>query len=425
MHRCKQCQKPHHTLLHVDNTANVHSKAAAATQALVLRPNAAPYTPQGPSSMHDSLNSNQALAIAQDNSLVSNTAVKLNSNSLLMTCVLVSVPDGTSVEARALLDNGSSASFISERLAQSLCLARTKQNIGISGIGGISHGPLTQSLVNFYVSPTKPSQMKVSITAVVVPKVTGDLLSHPIPFTQEWSRLSDLDLADPTFGQPGRVDILLGVDAFVTVLCHGRRYRPPGTAVAFETQFGWVLAGSSEGCTLPTLIDTHHVSCTTGDDILRKFWDIEDHPLTKCSLNPEERAAIQHFKTNHTQGESGKFIVPLPRRENTKFLGESRSQAVKRFLLLERTFHARNQFQQVGDVIQEYFDLGHVEPVPLQALNKPPEDVFYLPMHVVRKESSTTTKICAMFDASMKTASSVSLNDVLMVGPTIHPSLMS
>jgi len=103
--------------------------------------------------MHDSLNSNQALAIAQDNSLVSNTAVKLNSNSLLMTCrVLVSAPNGTSLEARALLDNGSSASFISERLAQSLFLARTKQNIGISGIGGISHGPLTQSLVNFYVT---------------------------------------------------------------------------------------------------------------------------------------------------------------------------------------------------------------------------------------------------------------------------------
>jgi len=145
--------------------------------------------------------------------------------------------------------------------------------------------------------------MKVSITAVVVPKVTRDLPSHPVPFKQEWSHLSDLDLADPTFGQPGRVDILLGVDAFVAVLCHGRRYGPPGTPVAFETQFGWVLAGSSEGCTLPTLIDTHHVSCTTGDDILRKFWEIEDHPLTECSLNPEERAAVQHFKTNHTRGE--------------------------------------------------------------------------------------------------------------------------
>lgn len=75
-------------------------------------------------------------------------------------------------------------------------------------------------------------------------------------------------------------------------------------------------------------------------------------------------------------------------------------------------------------MIQEYFDLGHAEPVPLQALNKPPEDVFYLPMHVVRNESSTTTKIHAVFDASVKAASGVSLNDVLMVGPTMHPSLI-
>lgn len=44
-------------------------------------------------------------------------------------------------------------------------------------------------------------------------------------------------------------------------------------------------------------------------------------------------------------------------------------------------------------------------------------------MHTVRKDSSTTTKIRVVFDASMKTASGVSLNDTLMVGPTVHPSL--
>lgn len=43
-------------------------------------------------------------------------------------------------------------------------------------------------------------------------------------------------------------------------------------------------------------------------------------------------------------------------------------------------------------------------------------------MHIVRKESSTTTKLCAIFDTSMKTVSGVSL-DTLMVGPTVHPSL--
>ena len=45
-------------------------------------------------------------------------------------------------------------------------------------------------------------------------------------------------------------------------------------------------------------------------------------------------------------------------------------------------------------------------------------------MHAVRKESSTTTKVRAVFDASMKTMSGVSLNDVLTVGPTVHPPLV-
>ena len=42
-------------------------------------------------------------------------------------------------------------------------------------------------------------------------------------------------------------------------------------------------------------------------------------------------------------------------------------------------------------------------------------------MHAVWKEESTTTKLR---DASMKTSSGCSLNDTLMVGPTVHPPLV-
>ena len=54
--------------------------------------------------------------------------------------MLVDVPDGTSVEARALLDYASSAAFISECLTQSLFLPRSSQNLRISGVAGLSHG---------------------------------------------------------------------------------------------------------------------------------------------------------------------------------------------------------------------------------------------------------------------------------------------
>ena len=74
--------------------------------------------------------------------------------------------------------------------------------------------------------------------------------------------------------------------------------------------------------------------------------------------------------------------------------------------------------------MQEYIDLGHAEAVPTLDLEKPPELTFYLPMHAVYKASSTTTKIRAVFDASAKSSTGVSLNDTLLVGPTVHPTLI-
>ena len=75
-------------------------------------------------------------------------------------------------------------------------------------------------------------------------------------------------------------------------------------------------------------------------------------------------------------------------------------------------------------VMEEYFDLNHAEIVPIADLDKSPKDVFYLPMHTVHKESSATTKIRAVFNASAKSSTGVSLNDTLLVGPTIHPPLI-
>ena len=165
-HKCKQCQKPHYTLLHVEN---IHTESSTPTTV----------TPQS-------------------YIISSHTAIGLKWNSLLMTCrVLVKAPDGTSVEAGVLLDNGSSASFTFECLAQSLCLPRANQSARISGITGLSHNSPLQSFATFSISPVKPSAKKVNITAVMLPQITYDLLFNRILFKAEWNHLSDLRLADP------------------------------------------------------------------------------------------------------------------------------------------------------------------------------------------------------------------------------------
>ena len=48
--------------------------------------------------------------------------------------------------------------------------------------------------------------------------------------------------------------------------------------------------------------------------------------------------------------------------------------------------HARGQFKEVDEVIDEYFVGNHAEPIPPGDLEKPPSEVFYLPIHVVGKE---------------------------------------
>ena len=126
----------------------------------------------------------------------------------------------------------------------------------------------------------------------------------------------------------------------------------------------------------------------------------------------QENLMLKQFLTTHKRSDNGCFVVQLPQKPDAKTLGESRAQAVRRFLSLKRSLRSKGKFKIVDVVMQEYFELGgRAELVPLADLNKPPSQVFYLPIHAVEKESIATTKVLAVFDASAKTTSNVSLND--------------
>ncbi len=339
-----------------------------------------------------------------------------------MTCqILIHAPDGSSIRARGILDSGSSASFVSERVAQSLRLPRSTRNIHISGIAGISHNSPIHSMATFKISSVTNPSDKSEVNAIVVPRVTRDLPVQPVQLNSSWNHLAGLYLSDPDFGRPSKIDILLGVDVYASAMLQGGQ---PGTPVALETKFGWVLAGKTNLSVTDEAVQSHHITVSTGDDILRKFWEIEESPRDNSNLSPEERIVVSHFTNSHSRTKEGRFVVPLPRNPRAKPLGESRQQAVRRFLSLERSLHSKKQFPEFSAVMEEYMQMDHAELVPVADLQKTSKETFYLPMHAVRKEHSTTTKIRAVFDASAKSSSGVSLNDTLLVGPTVHSSLI-
>ena len=77
------------------------------------------------------------------------------------------------------------------------------------------------------------------------------------------------------------------------------------------------------------------------------------------------------------------------------------------------------------EAVCDYAARGHSERVPAEDLRKPETDTYYLPMHGVLKEASTTTKLRVVFDASARTSSGVSLKDQLLPGPNLYPHLSS
>lgn len=146
---------------------------------------------------------------------------------------------------RALLDSGSSASFVSERIVQSLQLPRVKQGVSVSGIGGSCPESKIQSSTNFKLSPIFGKSETKEVVALVIHQVTRELPITTIPYDRRWKDLRNIQL-HAKFNIPGRIDVLLGVDVFTAVLCQGRRKGPSGTPVAIETIFGWVLCGALE-----------------------------------------------------------------------------------------------------------------------------------------------------------------------------------
>jgi hypothetical protein len=81
--------------------------------------------------------------------------------------------------------------------------------------------------------------------------------------------------------------------------------------------------------------------------------------------------------------------------------------------------------------MDEYLELGHMqlvsegEQLDTASHKEATEMVFFLPHRAVLKPESTTMKTIVVFDVSAKSSTGISLNDILMTGPTIQQDLLS
>ncbi|XP_054746651.1 uncharacterized protein LOC129251312 [Anastrepha obliqua] len=415
---CRICHQRHHTLLH--NTA---ATTNATTVAHFV--NSASLRPFSPAAdvMHQtnatvSSNNGPSTDIA-----AACTSSYLNANpnqphprerTVLLATALVKVRDcsGHWQPARLLFDSGSHASFVTESCVQRLGLPRRGSAILISGIGssrGIrSRGEVLLSLSSHF------SAQCFTVDALILPKITSDLPTQPLKVSA-WPHIQDLLLADQHFMKPRRIDILVGMGVMGQLLCSEIRKGPPGTPMNQRTVFGWTLFGNVDG-SKSTSLGLQSLHCEVHlDRALTRLWELEEAPK-KAHLTYEERYCEELFEKTHRRSPDGRFIVELPLKSDVA-LGASRSYAVRSLLSIEKRL-ARDEDlrQRCNEFMQELLDMKHMELAPPST-----DQTFCMLHHPVVKESSVTTKLRVVFNASAKTTTGNSLNDALFVGPQLQP----
>ena len=135
--------------------------------------------------------------------------------------------------------------------------------------------------------------------AFVLPKATMDKPASPVGSIEKWKHLNGLDLADPEFGTPACIDVLLEANPFEEILLCCQPWSPRGTPYALRTWFEWVLVGSFQ----PKSPQPAAYTCCipTEDNSLRKFSENEDNNVKQHVLSPEERTVFHHWESLHSK----------------------------------------------------------------------------------------------------------------------------
>ncbi|XP_055622523.1 uncharacterized protein LOC129766091 [Toxorhynchites rutilus septentrionalis] len=161
------------------------------------------------------------------------------------------------------------------------------------------------------------------------------------------------------------------------------------------------------------------------ENLMNKFWECEDgRSLSNNSI--EEAKCEEHFVKSVKRNEDGRYIVGLPKSDEALArLGESKSTAIQRLKMLERRLgRDRTLKNEYHAFMAEYLAQGHMKKVVNDHTSSSIVS-YYLPHHPVIKNSSTTTRVRVVFDASSKTSTGMSLNDALLNGPVIQDDLRS
>ncbi|XP_014210611.1 uncharacterized protein LOC106640940 [Copidosoma floridanum] len=333
---------------------------------------------------------------------------------------------GPIVTVRALLDPCSEISAIALKLACRLKAPLEDSRTSVSGIGG-EHAVRSTLRASLCLMPGDGTS-SLHLKALCIPYLGLSTPVAPLDLSilRVWASLQDL--ADPDFGLPRAVDILIGAEVYSRLLRPG--YRQPRDIVGQHTALGWTLVRCTPGHPLDSAIP-----CPTLHDelappwhrelimLLQRFWELEKVPSV-CHRAPDDIDCERIF-ANYRRDADGRYIVCLPMKPNdTPLLDDSLASALASL----RSLHRRLQWDskmvtEYNHFMSEYLALGHMKRLSSRELSAPSSTVCYVPHHGIWQHGDLGPKLRVVFNASHPTSSGYSLNYILHFGPRLQAAL--
>ncbi|XP_064469543.1 uncharacterized protein LOC135384262 [Ornithodoros turicata] len=232
-------------------------------------------------------------------------------------------------------------------------------------------------------------------------------------------------------GESG-ISVLIGCDHMWRLLSgEVCRSKDNDKLVAISTVFGWTFQG-------PTTLSAHlGIDRTTAacvlrvgvtekppPDYLKRFWELESVGIVDDEKNNTliDSSAMEEFQENITFAD-GRYQVALPWKAGMATLPDNLEVAKCRLQSLVRRLRRDGSVRQYDDAIRAYTKNDHAERATVDARDSDCT-CYYRPHRAVIRDSSTSTRLRVVFDASSHGHAATSSSDHLEKGPKLNSDLI-
>ncbi|CAC5416213.1 unnamed protein product [Mytilus coruscus] len=309
------CKEVNHRLLHRDRISDKQSFS---------EPKVVPMRTKSKSKQNYASEKTEDTAAAIEGESKDRTMIGRDrkSNFVTLRTVPVILKNGIrTLNVNALLDDASTKTFINADIAAELGLQGQVQKVTVN--------VLNNNVESFETMPVEVGlqcligKTDIKITAFTTNRVTGNM--QPINWTQhvrKWKHLAGIQF--PNLGQRPTVDMLIGLDYSDLHYSYRDVRGQIGEPMARLTPLGWTCIGNPNDGEDQTFFNrtyfVHHQENSSDiDNIVRKFWEIENvtEKGEQFILNNEHRQALAKVEDS-LKFENGHYEVGIPWKDDSQ-----------------------------------------------------------------------------------------------------------